>query len=129
MTKKQNKKDKLTLKQRKFIRGLAEGLTIAEAGRQAGYSDGTLKGEIYRTAENRRIRAAIKDIMEQMGLTDGQLLKALKNGLDANKVISFNKNSNSKKSVFLEIPDFASRHKFLTIALYLQGHLTVKKKI
>lgn len=63
--KRKKRQSKLTPRERKFAEALAEGHTVVEAGRIAGYSEATLSSQIYKNAEKSRIVQEIEDIRER----------------------------------------------------------------
>jgi hypothetical protein len=134
---KQNKPQEkaLTLPQRRLIKGISAGLSVAEAARRAGYAESTIESRIYSKEMfgNVRIQKAIKDILDEQGLTDERLVEALKEGMRAVKVISAiiipngkTKNAKGTTKDFFEVADYATRHRYLETALNLKGHLREK---
>lgn len=80
----------------------------------------------------------IQALMEKRGLTDDRLLDVLDRGLEATKVISCNiiaiggegmKDADSMTKDFVDVPDFATQHKYLDTGLKLKGHLRDKLDI
>lgn len=112
--KKLQKKKPLTVRERKLIKGLCKGLSVAEAARQAGYANSTIEGRIYSKdmLGSVRIQRALKDMMDEMGISDEKLLNVIREGLEAHKVTT-----DGEKA-----PDFSARHKYLETALELKGH-------
>lgn len=51
-----------------------QATSLRDAARQAGYAEGSLDTAIYR---NKRIKNAIREIMDKQGLTDDSLVKTL----------------------------------------------------
>ncbi len=131
------KTKKLTIRERKLIKGLAAGLTPTEAMRQAGYSENTAKGKAGQKVAESRIQASIQEMMEERGLTKNKLLCKLEQGLEATKVISANVVAPSGEGMsdahgttkdFIEVPDFATQHKFLDTALKVGNYYPAEKK-
>ena len=105
----------MTIKQRKVAKELFEnGGTMASALRKAGYSKAMIKNPQKVTRSK-----AFKEIIENMGLDNKSLAKALKEGLNATKIITRNKKNLSSNSM----PDYAIRHKYLVTALELKGYI------
>lgn len=105
----------MTIKQRKVAKELFEnGGTMASALRKAGYSRAMVKNPQKVTRSK-----AFKEIIENMGLDNKSLAKALKEGLNATKIITRNKKNLSSNSM----PDYAIRHKYLVTALELKGYI------
>jgi phage terminase small subunit len=130
------KKQDLNIRERRFIKGLMEGLTPTEAMRQAGYAENTA---LYKHGEKlRKVKPTIEELMDKRGLTDDRLLDVLDKGLDATKNISCNviinatKDANEQDAMrpahemtkdFVEVEDYPTRHKYLETGLKLRGHL------
>jgi len=72
----------LTPKQRALVKGVAEGKSVHRAALDAGYSPHTAKCDVY---QNPRLRLAIADLMDRVGLNEEALLKAISDALTANK--------------------------------------------
>jgi phage terminase small subunit len=82
-------KDKpLTIRERRLIKFLAEGMSMYKAMIKAGYSESTARVQAKRTIGRSRIQKAINELMEKEGLTDEKLLDCLIEGLEAKKIIS-----------------------------------------
>lgn len=121
----------LNIRERRFVKGLAAGLTPVEAMRRAGYSETTaLKAGSVKARDN-RIMSFIQRAMERQGITDEKLAVKLNEGLDSTKVISANimaqdgegmADAHGTTKDFVEVPDFATRHKYLDTALKLGNH-------
>lgn len=107
---------KLTVKERLLVKGIVSGLSVAEAGRQAGYSENTIRGTLYHKLEKTSIKVAIQELMDVYGITDEKLCLALKEGLEATKLSPDG----------CEYPDHNIRLKYLETALRLKGHLDKK---
>lgn len=64
--------------------------------------------------------------MEMLGITDKALQSKLQEGLDANRVIGVNgKDATASTDNFVEVPDYSTRHKYLTTALTLKKRLEI----
>jgi hypothetical protein len=99
----------------------------------AGYS------EMYSTTRSseklKTLLPRIMEIMDKANVTDTKLIQKLSEGLDSTKVISANiiapsgegmKDADSMTKDFVDVPDFATRHKYLETGLKLRGHLKEK---
>lgn len=116
---------KLTLKQRKWIKYYLETGNATQAAMRA-YN---CKNEVsaasigYQNFNKLQILIPLRAIMEKKGLDLGSLLEVVVEGLKANKVLGYlNNKTNGVDKVsdeFVETPDHATRHKFLTTALEL----------
>jgi len=130
------KSEKLSIRERKFIKGLAAGLTPTEAMRQAGYSEATSIAKAGLKVKESRVQASIQEMMEKRGLTKDKLLDKLNEGLDATKVISANvvatggegmADAHGTTKDFIEVPDFMARHKYVDTSLKLGDHYPTEK--
>ena len=68
--------------------------------------------------------------MDKQGLTDDKLMQILNEGLNATKVVGYlNNKVNGTQKVsdeFVEIPDYATRHRYLETLVKLKGLNTQK---
>lgn len=126
-------KQKLTVRERKFIKGLMEGKTPSQAMREAGYTESTAR--VKSSAKVAELQPTIQALMEKRGLTDNRFLEVLERGLESTKVISCNivavdkegmKDADSMTKDFIDVPDFATQHKYMETGLKLKGHLRDK---
>lgn len=124
------KKQKLSEKERKTIKGIVKGKPVSRAMRDAGYTPKTASVKCVEKAK--KFAPTIQALMEKRGLTDDRLLDVLDDGLKANKVISCNivaldkegmKDADSMTKDFIDVEDHPTRHKFLDTALKLKGHM------
>jgi hypothetical protein len=129
------KEKPLSIKERKAVKNLAAGMTKGNALVLAGYSESTANHRPDVVFGKGRVIQAIKELMDDLGLTDSELLNTLKAGLKADKVISAMviapngegmKDANSMTRDFIEIADHDTRHKYLVTGLKLRGHLKEK---
>ena len=131
----------LTLKQRKLAKGIAAGLNGKDAAIAAGYSPHSAKSTASDVLNhNLHVQAYLYRLMDKKGLTDSKLLNTLKEGLEANKVISTTvilkagdptvteRTADAKSVDFIDVPDHPTRHKFLETGLKLRGHLQPEQK-
>lgn len=120
---------RLTAKQAKLVKGLAQGKTKTQAGIDAGYSEKSVGPIVNETLRNPNVQDALKDLMDRMGLGDEQLLQTLKEGLKADRVISAiaGHEANGGTTDFIEVPDHFIRQKFLDTAFKLRGSYAAQK--
>ena len=91
---------------------------------KAGYSRNTA----ITASRNLESKWNFAEFMRQQGLTDEFLVKKIKDGFEANKVISariVGADANESTDDFIEVPDHAIRHKYLETALKAKGRLNV----
>lgn len=128
---------KLTIKQRKWIKHYIRTGNATEAAVKS-YDAKDRETAANIGWENVR-KLNFGDLMEEAGLTDNVLNNKLAEGLDANKQLAtrvvFKKDAPTSQSAhelppatgmtddFIEVPDFAVRHKYLETALKLKGRL------
>lgn len=131
------RKRALTQKQKAFAQGLAEGKTIIQAARDAGYSEEVAKGDAYRYSELPQIIEETEDIktrnrrlLEKAGLGESKRFKKLADLTEAQKVISavvVNPASSDavkaggKTTDFIEVPDNTTQLNALKEAHKLAG--------
>ena len=113
------KSSNLTVKERLLVKGIVNGFSIAEAGRQAGYSENTIRGTLYHKLEKTSIKVAIQELMDVYGITDEKLCLAIKEGLEATKSGPDGR----------EYPDHNIRLKYLETALRLKGLIKDKNNV
>jgi len=120
----------LNVRERKFIKNLAHGMFQKDAAIKAGYSPGTAEALASRKIKEPQVVTAMQQALEKHGISDDRLADVIKNGIDANKVISANvisengegmKDANSMTKDFVEVPDWQSRHRFVDTALKLKN--------
>ena len=134
---------KRTLRERKFIKAYIENSGNAtqaymiinpeikkESARELGYRMLT------------KVDISMNEIMELMGTTDAYLNEILNEGLKATKVVSVIPikpkeaqpstgdlpDANSKNIEFVDVEDFAVRHKYLEMAYKLKNKYPTEKK-
>ena len=80
-------KEKLSIRERKFIKGLIAGKTPTQAMRDAGYKEST---SMFMSGKKvKDLQPVIRDLMEKRGLTDDLLLKKLEEELNAEETKFF----------------------------------------
>ncbi len=131
MNEKKPEKKPLSLRERKFIKALAEGQPPTTAMRTAGYSDYTARWGAGKKLREPKIQETLQELMDTMGITDAKLLDTLRLGLEATKAISATitvssddgiVDAHSMTKAFVEVDDYAVRHKYLETGFKLKGH-------
>ncbi len=98
-----------TQKQKKAIDNLVEnGGNVSKAMKDAGYSKATAK-----TPQKLTESKAFVELMAD-AITDAKLIKVIDDGLTANKTFAVDES-------VVDVPDHATRHKFLESALKVKG--------
>lgn len=114
-------KKQISIRARKYIKNKVAGMSDYQAALNAGYSKAIAKNASIKL-EKGGIKEALETLMDKKGLTDDYLLEKTKDGLD-NAVKIHGTDDN-----FVEIPDYAVKHKYLETALKLKGHLKSKEE-
>jgi hypothetical protein len=132
----QKEDKKLTFKQRKWLRIYLECGNATEAATQV-YNCKDRESAANIGWENVR-KLDYTDFMEEAGITDRLLQQKILEGLDANRTISAQvivksndpkvktKSATARDVDFIDVPDFAIRHKYLETALKLKKRLDNK---
>ncbi|MBI4039136.1 terminase small subunit [Candidatus Daviesbacteria bacterium] len=115
----------LTLKQRLWLKYYIETGNATEAARQAGYNCQNEENYRYIGYQN-YTKLHIPELLEEMGLTKVVLLKVLATGITKpvkylTKLVTHGKDTQSIEHI--EVPDYETRHKYLALALKMQGML------
>jgi|GEM_PF-3991384 len=131
-----DKKDKLSFRERKFIKYLSQGMTQKDAAILAGYSRKSADSLASQTLKNPKVQRAFAQILESHGVTDEKLSSTIAEGLEATKVISCNvivpnaegmKDANSMTRDFVDVPDWIARHRFTDTAIKVKGGYLAEK--
>jgi len=130
----------LTVKERKLIKGIAEGKTKKQAAIDAKYSPRSAGSIASETLRKPDVRAALVEAMEKAGITDTRIVEVMNEGLRANRVISARvihsrpssiedgeQEADERTDDFVEVPDHATRHKFLETVIDVKGAKAAKK--
>ena len=127
------KKKRLSERDRKTIKGILRGESVPKAMEKAGFTKNTARVACGKKA--RELAPTIQKLMEKQGITNQRLCKVLDDGLRATKVISANviaqngegmADAHAMTKDFVEVDDFAVRHKYLETGLKLHGHMRDK---
>lgn len=124
-----SKRPPKTIKEKKFVKAYIETGNATEAAMQVyDCKDRDVAASIG--GEN-LVKLEISSIMDNHGLTNDKLVEVLKNGLEANRVISAistDKEAPGATTDFIDVPDHATRHKYLETAFKLKGELGQKQE-
>lgn len=117
-----------TARQKKAMEKLLEnhGTSVSAAMRAAGYSPNTAKNPMLLTKSK-----SWEELLEQY-IPDDKLAIKIEEGLEANRIISAintGKQASAATSDFIEVPDFAVRHKYVETSLKIKGKLIERKDI
>lgn len=136
--------EKRTLIQRKFINAYIKSNGNATEAYLSMHPDCTEESAaVLGHRMLRNVNLSIEEILDRIGVTDAYLSEKLNEGLNANKVISVipikpkeSKDNptdlpeaNSKNIEFVDVNDFAVRHKYLDTVLKLKGKYPATKTI
>ena len=115
----------LTYKQRRFVDEFVRNNGNSTlAAKAAGYKQATHSGAENVTKDN--VKGAIRQLMDKKGITWGRIADKLSEGLDAKKVVSAiitGKDADSRTDDFIEVPDYATQHKFMDSAIKIREKL------
>ena len=115
----------LTLKQKRFLKEYFKTGNGTQSALKIYNTDDPRAASVIASENLTKLRNPVKQLMEARGLSLGKLLNVLDEGLEANKVISAMVVSNNGKGMkqansmtrdFIDVPDHATRHKFLETA-------------
>lgn len=120
-SKSQSKRPPRTLQEKKFVKKYLETGNATQAA-----------SEVYNVTSRASANAigAVKlatlsftDILEKHGVTDDKLASVLLDGLEANRTISTisGKEANGGTVDFVDVPDYAVRHKYLETGLKVKN--------
>lgn len=114
--------DRLTLKQKKFVKAYFETGNATEAARQAGYSPKRARQAGSENVAKRDLsQEAMAEILDKAGLTDEAIAHKLSEGADAKETKFF-----ARDGLVIETRDVAAwgvRHSYLETALKAKGYL------
>ena len=97
---------------------------------------GVTRSAISQQLKRPYVQKQIALLLDKNGVTDKFIVQNIKEGMKADKVISAyvhvsksspdvdNLEANEKTTDFVDVPDWANRHKFTETALKLKGHLS-----
>ncbi len=114
----------LTPKQAKFVKGIVEGKTQAEAYIEAYDTKGhlpTVEAEASKTTNKPQVKQAIVEAMTRKGITEDAIAQVIHDGLNATKIVT------SPTEPDKEVADHPTRHKFLETTLKVVGATDTKE--
>jgi Terminase small subunit len=77
--------DSLPLRQQRYILNYLQTGNRSQAAKDAGYSDSYATSQIYRDVRKNQIERNFRALLPLYGVTNGRVLKAISEGLDATK--------------------------------------------
>jgi hypothetical protein len=126
------KKQRMSVRERKFFKHVAEGMSAQEAARKAGYAESFCKTKAYVKVSDGKFT----EVLDKAGVTDEKIAETVLNGLDADKVISANVHSPTGEGMadahgttkdFIEVPDHPTRLKAADMAAKMKDHYPKEK--
>lgn len=114
---KRTNKPAITVKQRKYIRGVMAGKSKYQAAVEAGYAENTAN-DPSRNVEKQGVKEELNRALEKAGITTQRIADKVNEGLEAKKTTFLGQGENS---TFMESPDHAIQHKYLETAIKLKG--------
>ena len=111
-------KDKLTIKQRKFVKEyIITGNATEAVTRSYNVSNREIAKVIgHENLTKPHLQQAIAVLMQENGIDDQTLFRCLLDGLDSKMITQY-----KGKTAITDLPDFGVRHKFLETALKIKG--------
>lgn len=109
-----------TVRERKFVEGIAKGKTKRQAAKDAGYtgSPETLSVTASQTLKKPSVQQALADAFERHGITIDAATKPIADGLKADKVHIV---GNGEQAMAEVVPDHSVRLKAAGMAFNLMG--------
>lgn len=112
----------LTVRQRRFAAGVAQGKTQRQAALDAGCSPGGADDFAQRAMKNPDFQQAFEEILDRHGLSDEEIARVHAENLRATKVVG-TATKDGKITDFLERPDFPTRQKAARDGWELRGRI------
>ncbi len=100
----------------KVAKGLARGLSGADALRQAGYAESTINKKGYQIIRRPQVQSFLTETMEQAGVTAKKIIQPIIDGLEACEVV---KTEDGK--ILTDYPDHKTRFMAHDRAVALYG--------
>lgn len=107
----------ISVRQKKYIKGVAAGKSKYKAAIEAGYSENTAR-EPTRNLEKPGIKEELNRALEKSGITTQAITDKVKEGMGAKKVVIFGTGDNI---AIEKAEDYAVQHKYLETAIKLKG--------
>lgn len=111
---------RLTVRDRKTVKGLIEGKSVRRAMIDAGFTENTANVKGKEKLE--KLKPVLAELMEKRGLSDDKFLEVLEEGLDATRPVTVSLGQGMGSDI-VDYSDFGVRHKYLETGLKLKGHL------
>lgn len=116
--------DELTVREQRLVKGVVQGKSKRQAAIDAGYSPKSANAIAHEALRKPTVQAAFQRALKKAGITEDKLAQVMREGLDAQKVISavvVGADANEKTQDFIDVPDHPTRHKFLETAIKVKG--------
>ncbi len=113
----------LSVRERKLVEGIVEGLPISHAAVKAGYTESSANSSVYNLIRTDKIKQSIEEMMEECGLGTKSLFRVHADMLQATKPISavIGKDASTQTMDFIEVPDWTARGTALNMGYKLKG--------
>lgn len=108
----------LTARERKFVRGRAQGLSLREAAIRAGYSPSVARSKASDILRRPVVQSALSDALARQGVTLAKIVKPIADALKAKVVTTF-----LGRAFESEIPDHRTRLEAAELGISLHGGL------
>lgn len=127
----------LTPKERRLIKGVAEGKSQTQAAKDAGYSKRSAYELGSRALKKVEVRTALDILMDKAGLSDTKVFAAHAELMGANKTVSVipmkgeteGRDASASSVEFVDVPDWQARAKGIDMAHKIKGRYVEKKEI
>lgn len=103
-----------SVRAKKYIKNKVSGMSDYQAAVKAGYSHNTAIAA-KQNIENPSVKESLRQLMDRKGLTDDRILDEVIDGIENSKRIVGSDDN------FVEVPDYAVKHKYLETAIRLKG--------
>ena len=118
--------NRLTIRQRRFAKGLAEGKTQKQAAIEAAPS-GTATGNALeqwasRTVRDPKFQKGFRQILDEAGLSDADIARVHRENLNATRIAA-TATMEGKITDVLEVPDYATRQRAVADAYRVRGRM------
>ena len=128
---------KLTTRERKLIKGVAEGKGRQRAAIDAGYPPKSAHAAATRALKSVKMQSAMDKLMDKVGLSDANVFKAHAELMAANKTVSVipvkgeteGRDASASSVEFVDVPDWQARAKGIDMAHRIKGRFVEKKEI
>jgi hypothetical protein len=113
----------LSVRQRRFVVGLAEGKSQTQAARDAGAPPKSAHVWASQAIRDPKVQESFAELLDRKGLSDERLAEIHAENLAATKVIAVGRNMQGDITAIVERPDFGVRQRAVKDAWMLRGRI------